>query len=51
MLAGATILNDLTHLAAWISHPQGIKPGARMPDLGLTGANTAAIVSYLESLR
>jgi|SRR5437764_10381659 len=50
-LAGAEIRNDISHLAAWITHPQAIKPGDRMPDLGLTAANSTAIVSYLESLR
>src|SRR5947209_300156 len=28
-LAAATIPDDLAHLAAWISHPQSIKPGDR----------------------
>ncbi|MGN6372237.1 MAG: cytochrome c oxidase subunit II, partial [Solirubrobacteraceae bacterium] len=35
-LASATIPNDPAELAAWISSPQAIKPGTRMPDLGLS---------------
>jgi cytochrome c oxidase subunit 2 len=51
MLAGATIRNNPTELAAWISNPQGIKPGTRMPDLGLSPTQVREIVTYLESLR
>ena len=51
MLAAATIPNDLMHLEAWISSPQSIKPGDRMPDLGLPRAQVNEIASYLESLR
>ena len=51
MLAGATLRNDRRELAAWISDPQSIKPGARMPDLGLSRARVAEIVAYLDSLR
>jgi cytochrome c oxidase subunit 2 len=50
-LAAATIPNDPTHLKAWISRPQSIKPGDRMPDLGLSRTETFEIASYLESLR
>ena len=50
-LAGAEIPNDRTHLAAWIADPQAIKPGDRMPDLGLSAGQVSQIVSYLETLR
>ncbi|MGI8413600.1 MAG: cytochrome c oxidase subunit II [Solirubrobacteraceae bacterium] len=50
-LAAVEIPNDPAYLARWISHPQGIKPGTRMPDLGLSGAQTTALVSYLDSLQ
>jgi cytochrome c oxidase subunit 2 len=49
-LAGGTIPNDPAHLQAWVSGPQAIKPGNRMPDLGLAPAEVAEIVSYLDSL-
>ena len=51
MLAGATIRDNPAELAAWISDPQAIKPGARMPDLGLSRGQVAEIVAYLDSLR
>ncbi len=49
-LAAATIPNDAGELAAWIANPQAIKPGARMPDLGLSRAEVADLVAYLRSL-
>lgn len=50
-LAAVTIPNDPRELAAWISNPQAIKPGARMPDLGLSRTEVAELVAYLEGLR
>ena len=49
-IAAATLVNDPTHLLRWISSPQSVKPGNRMPDLGLPRSEYAEIVSYLESL-
>jgi cytochrome c oxidase subunit 2 len=49
-LASNTIPNTPAQLAAWISNPQAIKPGTRMPDLGLSQSQVAQIVSYLETL-
>ena len=45
------IPNDPADLAAWIANPQAIKPGDRMPDLGLPSRAVAELVAYLESLR
>jgi cytochrome c oxidase subunit 2 len=50
-LAGAEIPNTPSELSAWIRDPQAIKPGARMPDLGLSTRQVSEIVSYLETLR
>jgi cytochrome c oxidase subunit 2 len=50
-LAAATISNTPSELAAWITNPQAIKPGDRMPDLGLSRAQVSALVAYLEGLR
>jgi cytochrome c oxidase subunit II len=50
-LAAATIANDPRELAAWIENPQAIKPGDRMPALGLSASEVSAIVAYLEELR
>ena len=49
-LAALTITNDPANLAGWIGHPQAIKPGDRMPDLGLPSSEIGEIVSYLEGL-
>lgn len=49
-LAAGTIRNTPKELAAWISNPQAIKPGTRMPDLGLPRREVNAIVAYLDSL-
>jgi cytochrome c oxidase subunit 2 len=50
-LASATIPNNPAELAAWIADPQKIKPGDRMPDLGLSRAEVDELVAYLEGLR
>jgi cytochrome c oxidase subunit 2 len=50
-LAAGTIPNNPSELAAWIRNPQAIKPGDRMPDLGLSGAQVSSLVAYLETLR
>ncbi|MGH3264196.1 MAG: cytochrome c oxidase subunit II [Trebonia sp.] len=50
-LAGAEIPNNPHWLAAWIRNPQSIKPGDRMPDLGLQRPQITALVAYLDSLR
>jgi cytochrome c oxidase subunit 2 len=49
-LAGAEIPNRPTWLAAWLRNPQAIKPGTRMPDLGLSGTQVNELVAYLDSL-
>ncbi len=50
-LAGAEIVNDPAELRAWIASPQTIKPGSRMPDLGLSATEYDEIAAYLEGLR
>jgi cytochrome c oxidase subunit 2 len=50
-LASLTIPNTRRWLAAWIHNPQAIKPGDRMPDLGLSGRQVQEVVAYLETLR
>ncbi len=49
-LAALTIPNNPQRLAAWIHNPQAIKPGDRMPDLGLSNAQVSELVTYLDSL-
>jgi cytochrome c oxidase subunit 2 len=50
-LASEEIPNNPRELAAWLRNPQAIKPGARMPDLGLSTTQIRALVAYLDSLR
>jgi len=50
-IASDMLRNTPHNLAAWISDPQAIKPGALMPDLGLTHKQVSEVVAYLESLR
>jgi len=38
-------------LAGWISDPQGMKPGTKMPNVPLTSAESSAVVAYLDSLK
>jgi cytochrome c oxidase subunit II len=46
-----TIPNTPQNLASWIRNPQAVKPGNKMPDLGLTETQIAQLVPYLESLK
>jgi cytochrome c oxidase subunit 2 len=50
-LAAAEIPNTPAWLAAWIRNPQAIKPGARMPDLGLSSTEISDVVAYLDGLK
>jgi cytochrome c oxidase subunit II len=50
-LAADTISNTPSELERWILNPQAIKPGDRMPDLGLSVSQARDIVTYLDSLK
>jgi cytochrome c oxidase subunit 2 len=50
-LAAGTIANTPANLRRWIQNPQGIKPGNKMPALGLTAGDLNAVVAYLETLK
>jgi cytochrome c oxidase subunit 2 len=50
-LAALTLPNDSAALAKWLRDPQHVKPGNRMPDLGLSQRDASALVAYLEGLR
>ncbi len=49
--AGALFENNEENLRAWLADPPGVKPGARMPDLGLTEDQISDLVAYLNTLR
>jgi len=50
-LAANTIPNTPSELSDWIRDPQHVKPGNRMPALGLSPDALKAVVAYLDSLR
>lgn len=50
-LASDEIPNRPAWLAAWIRNPQRIKPGDRMPDLGVSSRQVSELVAYLDELK
>jgi cytochrome c oxidase subunit II len=50
-LAADTIPNDAYWLRKWIRDPQAIKPGNKMPDLGIRGRKLGDLVAYLKELK
>jgi len=50
-IAAGTLPNTRGHLGGWISDPQGIKPGNRMPAVPLKGEELQALLDYLHSLK
>jgi cytochrome c oxidase subunit II len=50
-LAADTIPDTPEYLFRWIQNPQAIKPGVKMPGLGLGPAKFHAIVAYLTGLK
>jgi cytochrome c oxidase subunit 2 len=50
-IAAGTLPNTRENLAAWISDPQRVKPGAKMPRLPLLPAEMQPLLDYLASLR
>jgi cytochrome c oxidase subunit 2 len=50
-LAAGILPNTAENLAAWIRDPQRLKPGAKMPALGLSDAQARSVAIYLLSLK
>jgi cytochrome c oxidase subunit 2 len=48
--AGAIVPFTTEKLTAWLDDPKSVKPGAKMPDYGLSPDEIRALVAYLESL-
>jgi cytochrome c oxidase subunit 2 len=48
-IAAGTLSNTPENLADWIHDPQAIKPGNKMPNLGLSDPEIQIVVRYLES--
>ncbi len=49
--AGAMFVNNSENLANWLRNPPGVKPGAKMPDYGLSEEEIRALIAYLQSLK
>ena len=49
-LAGAMFVNNEENLARWLRDPPGVKPGAKMPDYGLSEDEIRQLVAYLQTL-
>lgn len=50
-IAAGALGNTKANLMGWITNPQAIKPGARMPAIPLSGPQLSALVDYLETLK
>jgi cytochrome c oxidase subunit 2 len=50
-IAAGAAKNTLGDLLAWIYNPALIKPGCKMPSMGLSTQQSAAVAAYLETLR
>lgn len=43
--------NEPIDMEAWLQHPQKMKPGTAMPDLGVTERDARDLASYLATLK
>lgn len=50
-IAAGAAANTHEMLRLWIKNPDAIKPGSKMPAMGLSDRNVDAITAYLETLR
>jgi cytochrome c oxidase subunit 2 len=50
-LAAGVLDNTVDNLSGWISNPQALKPGAKMPATYLSGPELHDVVAYLETLK
>jgi cytochrome c oxidase subunit 2 len=50
-IAAGAAANTPEQLRLWIRNPDAIKPGSKMPAMGLSDEDVAAVAAYLETLR
>ena len=50
-IAAGFLDNTTDDLASWLRDPPGVKPGAKMPNLGLSEDQIDKLVAYLQSLQ
>lgn len=49
--AGSMFDLSTSNLRRWLQDPPAVKPGAKMPNLGLTDDEIAQLIAYMETLR
>jgi cytochrome c oxidase subunit 2 len=49
-IAAGMLANTIGNLGGWVANPQGLKPGAKMPNVNLSGPDLQAVLTYLETL-
>jgi cytochrome c oxidase subunit 2 len=50
-IASGAAKNTVRNLSAWIYNPDSMKPGCKMPSMGLSTQQSAAVAEYLATLR
>jgi cytochrome c oxidase subunit 2 len=50
-IASGAAANTPENLRLWIRQPDAIKPGCKMPAMGLSEQDVSAVTAYLETLR
>jgi cytochrome c oxidase subunit 2 len=50
-IASGAALNTPENLRRWVQDPGGIKPGSKMPAMGLSDSELNSLTAYLETLR
>jgi cytochrome c oxidase subunit 2 len=50
-IGAGTLPNTRENLALWLADPQHVKPGNRMPPMGLSPEAIRTVVAYMETLR
>jgi cytochrome c oxidase subunit 2 len=50
-IAAGVAPNTPGYLGAWITDPQHLKPGARMPSMALDSEDVQALIAYLQTLK
>jgi cytochrome c oxidase subunit 2 len=50
-IAAGAAANTPENLRRWIRDPNAIKPGSKMPAMGMSDSDVTAVAQYLETLR
>ncbi|MDO8532517.1 MAG: cytochrome c oxidase subunit II [Dehalococcoidia bacterium] len=49
--AAGTLENTPDNMARWLTDPEAVKPGSKMPNLHLSESDISALVAFLESMK